>query len=178
MLWVKGAVLTLMERSQPLCWPHCLQCNLETAPRSMPGAEPAVQRWLKIYHRTPQKVCLSVCLLKPFPSFAPASRHVPVGLGAAMAPGIVAGSPGVSQGQPCSFSCGVGCKGCAALPARPRSRARVACSPLTACTPALSRCPPSAVRMLKPASPLSRSGHGGSADLPVLPAGAGGRGRR
>lgn len=59
MLWVKGTVLTLMESSQPLCWPRCLQCNLEAPQR----ADPAVQRCLNIY-QSPTKqssLCLSVC---------------------------------------------------------------------------------------------------------------------
>lgn len=60
----------------------------------------------------------SICLLKPFPSFLPARRHVPTGLGTAMAPGIVARPLGVSWGQPGSFSHSVGCKCCAALPGR------------------------------------------------------------
>ncbi|XP_051494572.1 FXYD domain-containing ion transport regulator 6 isoform X1 [Apus apus] len=63
MLWVKGMVLTLMKRSQPLCWPRCLQHNFETAPRSVPGAEPAVQRWWNMDHRPLQKAAMEAVLI-------------------------------------------------------------------------------------------------------------------
>lgn len=72
MLWVKGTVLTLIERSQPLCWPHCLQCRLETAPRSRASGA-------KVLENTRQNRTGHVCLLQPFPSFVPVSHHVPQG---------------------------------------------------------------------------------------------------
>lgn len=173
MHWVKGTVSTLMERSQTLCWPHCLQCSLETAPRSMPGAEPAVQGCWKISPSAPQKVWLPACS-NPSP---------PCHLQAAVSPsGWVqlwhqAWWPGsrVFPRARLAPSPGVGCKGCAVPPARTAGHGMPVVPPVhpsPIAVPSVSR--PGA----EPASPLSRSSHGGSADLPVLPAGAGGCGRR
>lgn len=119
MLWVKDTVLTLMERSQPSCWPHCLQCSLATAQTSALLHARSRASGAEVPENGPQNPTKSpsICLLKPFPSFLPAKCHVPTGLGTAMAPGIVARPLGVSWGQPGSFSRSVGCKGCAALPA-------------------------------------------------------------
>lgn len=117
---------------------------------------------------------MSVCLLKPFPSFARPSRCVPVGLGAAPAPGIVVG-PRVFPRASLAPSPSVGCKRSAALPARTVGRGLPVVPPVD---PSPVAVPSTGLPGAEPPSPLSRSGHGGSADLPVLPAGAGGRGRR
>lgn len=128
MLWVKGTVLTLMERSQPLCWPRCLQCNLATALRTVPGAEPAVERWSKICHSTPQKVCLSAQTLPLLCTREP----------------LCACRAGCGYGQPGSLSqCGL--QGLCTVGHR--------CLWSLLCPPAPSRCPPPATRVLTPLLP-------------------------